>query len=75
MIETKLIRPSTRVMDTRCPGCGNNLKIRSNSASGVFHCIYCGADFEWEEKQKKNLNTEVAAWPTTQDFNRLVKSW
>lgn len=50
MIETKLVR--TKVIENvTCPQCQHVLKIRCDLLRGVSRCFYCGAEFEWEDKE------------------------
>lgn len=49
MVRTRLIKPGGRAVEALCPVCQHLRSIYSNEARGTIHCIYCGADFEWEE--------------------------
>lgn len=51
MVETKLIRPGNRAVDAHCPDCHHVRRIYTNADRGLAHCMYCGAEFEWLEKE------------------------
>jgi uncharacterized protein (DUF983 family) len=50
MVETKLIRPAKRAVDAWCPHCRHVRRIYSNASKGAAQCMYCGAEFEWEDR-------------------------
>lgn len=49
MVQTRLIRPGNRTLETPCPVCRHLRKIHTNARRGIAHCIYCRAVFEWQE--------------------------
>ncbi|OGO36388.1 MAG: hypothetical protein A2147_03290 [Chloroflexi bacterium RBG_16_57_8] len=55
MVETRLLRPGKRLVEAWCPGCHHVRRIYDNARRGVTHCMYCGADFEWEDSESADI--------------------
>ncbi len=49
MVETRLVRPAKRLVEAWCPACRHVRRIYDNAPRGAIHCMYCGADFEWQD--------------------------
>jgi len=66
MVETRLLRPAKRLIEINCPNCRHIKKIYDNANRGKAHCMYCGAEFEWMEKQpvKTGLPVYTDEWAT-----------
>lgn len=55
MVETRLVKPQKRLVEAWCPGCHHVRRIYDNARWGVTHCMYCGADYEWEESEQNDI--------------------
>jgi len=64
MVQTRLVRPAKRLVEAWCPACHHVRRIYDNTQRGAAHCMYCGADFEWEDNGQADGSTVLlAAWP------------
>ena len=63
MVETRLVRPAKRLIEASCPNCRHVRQIYDNAASGVAHCMYCGADYEWNDIEDALCKHEIAWLP------------
>ncbi len=63
MVQTRLIRPGVRSMDIECPNCHHLVKVHTNASHGMALCLYCRAEFEWEENVF-NSNIPGVEWPS-----------
>jgi ribosomal protein S27E len=64
LVETRLLRSAKRLVEISCPDCHHVKKIYDNSHRGIVHCMYCGAEFEWEENSPiiTNSHTDIEDW-------------
>ncbi len=63
MIQTKLIRPGVRTMEVECPYCHHLIRLHSNAMEGTTRCLYCRAEFEWQEStSNSDLPGEEIGW-------------
>jgi uncharacterized protein (DUF983 family) len=75
MVETKLIRPAKRAVDAWCPDCRHVRRIYSNASKGAAQCMYCGAEFEWEERAAGQGATAIddgRAWYKTPAYSPVM---
>ncbi len=64
MVETRLVRPAKRLVEALCPACHHVRRIYDNARRGATHCMYCGADFEWQDDGSADDSPiPLAAWP------------